>query len=499
MVHCGLQVRGSDPVDYRNDVDSSNTVNGKPVYYYINQTNRIIPSDAGQVILTKCTGFIVSQCNLSNASVGIELAYCSKNTIEDNIFTNNSVVAIDLDGADNNENGIRDNMIHGNNYGVDVDSSNMNIFQGNLLTDNGMGFSFDSCSKNSIIDNTVQDGSYGMFFDTSSNNILTNNTIRNTSVFGLYLLSSGDNVLDSNAMVNCSLMMYGYELTEYFNYIYSNNTVNGKPVYYIDGRKRITVPDDAGEVILIESDYCTIKNLNLDKGTIGILLAYSSHNIIQGNIIKNQSMIAVDLGSANNDNNIIMGNIIQENGYGIDLECSKGNIIRKNRIISNGYGIFLSNTLNALIWRNTISTNSYGISSTKANGSKIFLNNIYQNYAYGLSAEACAVTARWNWWGAVVGPNTNGNGDNLRVLEDGQIDYTPWLRLPVLFTGVLHFQFMNKAQHNQIDIAVKKPGAISFESPLTGFYHLDLFGLKNRDNGKECVPPKTAINQYFDK
>ena len=430
MIQCGLQVTGNNPADYRNDVDASNTVNGNPVYYYINETNRTIPSDAGQVILTNCNGCIVSQCNLSDASVGIELAYCTMNTIEDNILTNNSVVAIDLDGSDNNENSISGNIIKGNNYGIDVDSSNMNIFQDNILVDNGMGFSFDSCWKNSIIDNTVQDGSYGMSFDTSSNNILINNTICNTSVFGLYLLSSGNNVLDSNVMINCSLMMYGNEDTEYLNYIYSNNTVNGKPVYYIFGRTRITVPDDAGEVILIDSDHCTIKNLHLDKGTIGILLAYSSHNIIQGNSITNQSMIAIDLGSADNNNNIIQGNNIQGNGYGIDLEYSSGNIIKQNRIFSNAYGIFLSNTLNAVIRRNTISRNYYGISATEANKSTIYFNNIYQNYVYGLSAEACAVTARWNWWGAITGPNINGNGDRLRVTEDGLITYAPWLASP---------------------------------------------------------------------
>ena len=497
MLHCGVQATGSNQADYRNDVDSSNTVNGKPLYYYINQTNRTIPSDAGQVILTKCTGCIVSQCNLSDASVGLELAYCSMNTIEDNILTNNSVVAVDLDGSDNNENSIRDNIIQGNNYGVDVDSSNMNIFQGNLLTNNGMGFSFDSCWKNSIIGNTIQDGSYGMFFDKSSNNLLTNNTIRNTSVFGLYLLSSSNNVLDSNAMIHCSLMVYGNENTEYINDVDSSNTVNGKPVYYILGGRRTTIPDDAGEVILIDSSHCTIKGLNLNKGTIGILLAYSSHNIIQGNIITNQSMIAVDLGSANNDNNIVMGNIIQENGYGIDLEYSKGNIIRKNRIVSNGYGIFLSNTHQVFIGRNTISTNSYGISVSEANESKIFLNNIYQNYAYGLSVDACIVSAPLNWWGAVAGPNKNGNGDHLRVIEDGQITYTPWLRLPVLFTGVFRFWFMN-AYQNPMDAASRTPKQTFFGSQKTSSIHFDVFGLKNIDNEKECVPLKTAIEQYFD-
>jgi len=497
MFLCGLQVSGNTPAEYRNDVDSSNTVNGKPVYYYLNETNKTIPLDAGQVILTRCTGCTVSECHLSDASIGIELAYSTMNIIQDNVLTNNSIVAIDLDGSDNENNIIRDNLIQGNNYGIDVDSSNMNIFQDNVMIQNGMGFSFDACWKNTIIGNIIQDGSCGIYLVSSSDNTLTGNSIRNTSVFGLYFLSSCRNVLDFNAMINCSIMVYGYDADEFRNDVDSTNTVNGKPVYYLFGQHRITVPQDAGEVILIDSEHCTIKGLDLNKGTIGIILAYSSNNIIQGNIIKNQSMTAIDLGSAHNDYTTISGNIIQENSYGIDLEYSKNNIIRKNRIVPNGYGIFLGNTLNTIIWRNTLTKNTYGVIATKANVSKIFLNNFCQNYAYGLSVEACAVTARWNWWGAITGPDADGNGDHLHVAENGQITYAPWLRLPVLFTGMLRFLFMTEHQ-NPTNATSRSPSQANFVPQKTNSNHFDWFGLEIMHDEKEYVPPKTAINQYFD-
>jgi parallel beta-helix repeat protein len=418
------------------------------------------------------------------------------NTIEDNILTHNSIVAIDLDGSDNDNNTISDNLLQGNNYGIDVDSSNRNIFQDNILTDNGMGFSFDTCWENTIIGNIIQNGSYGISLDYSSDNTLTDNTIRNTSVFGLYLRSSSRNVLDSNAMINCSLMMYGNEDTEYLNDIDASNTVNGKPVYCIFGRRWITVPEDAGEVILIESSYCTIKGLNLNKGTIGIILAYSSHNIIKGNIITNQSMIAIDLGSADNNDNIIQGNTIRENSYGIDLENSKGNTIRQNRIFLNGYGIFLSNTLTPIIRRNMISRNYYGISATKVNGSKIYLNNIYQNYIYGLSAKACAVSARWNWWGAVTGPNINGNGDHLSVTKDGQIIYKPWRFLPVLFTGQLRSLMTTCDRQNFVDSMRKSQRTTSFETQQITSDYMALCGMRNlRIESEYALPPKVVVER----
>ena len=40
-------------------IDTSNTVNGKPVHYWKNKTGGTVPADAGQVILANCTGVVV--------------------------------------------------------------------------------------------------------------------------------------------------------------------------------------------------------------------------------------------------------------------------------------------------------------------------------------------------------------------------------------------------------------------------------------------------------
>jgi len=450
MVQCGVQVFGTNAADYENDVDTSNTVNGNPVYYLINETNISLPLNAGQVILARCTGCIVSNCSLNNASIGIELAYSSGNIIQDNILSDNSVVAIDLDGSDNDGNIIRRNLLRRNNYGVDVDESNFNSFEGNTLMQNGMGFAFDTCWENTIMKNTILDGSYGIYLVSSSQNTFTDNMVSNMSVFGMYLFSSCRNVLDSNTMMNCSLMIYGYDETEYRNDVDTTNTVNGKPLYYVLGQRHLTIPPDAGEVILVSSEDCTIKGLELNRGTVGVLLAYSSQNIIEGNIIRNQSLCALDCRSGDNDNNIIQGNIIQDAGEGILISSSDHTIIRKNKILSNGAGIAMDKTSTSYVSRNTISQNNNGIVVSQANESRIFFNNIYQNYAYGLIAHACVVTARWNWWGAMTGPQPEGNGDTLWTPDKGQILSSPWLWFPVLFTGQLRYWFFQGQESTMI-------------------------------------------------
>ncbi|MBN2598997.1 MAG: right-handed parallel beta-helix repeat-containing protein [Candidatus Thermoplasmatota archaeon] len=449
MSHCGLKVDGYDLSDYLNEVDSSNTVNGKPVYYCINETNWTAPLDAGEVLLMNCTNCTVSHLTINHTSVAIELAYSSGNLISENILSSNTDAAIDLDCAENNNNIIKENIIRENSYGIDVDSSQGTIIQGNLLLDTGTGVSFDTSQGSIISGNTIQDCLYGMYFAGSPLNTLTENILLNSSGFGLYFLSSPQNVLRSNAMSNCSLMVYGNTLAEYLNDVDASNTVNRKPVYYHIDQIDTTVPKDAGEVILVNCRSCTIKDLTLDSGTVGITLAYCSGTRIRGNMITNQKITGIDLASGGNDNTMIQGNTIQGNRYGVDIEYCTGTTLKYNLLRSNDYGVFCYGADDLVMKRNTLVKNYVGIDAVQTTKSLLRFNNIFLNSFYGLSAETCTVDASWNWWGASTGPviHENGNGDRLQAIRDGHITYQPWLRLPVLFAGIFRFFLINS--HHQ--------------------------------------------------
>ena len=107
--------------------------------------------------------------------------------------------------------------------------------------------------------------------------------------------------------------MYGDTPAEYYNDVDTSNTVNGKPIYYLIDQVGFTVPQDAGAVIFVNSSRCNISNLNMNFGTVGVTLAYSSYNIIRKNIIADQSWTGIDLSSGSNNYNTIQGNIIQRN------------------------------------------------------------------------------------------------------------------------------------------------------------------------------------------
>jgi parallel beta-helix repeat protein len=84
-----FNVSGSAITDFLNDVDNSNTVDGRRVYYWINYKNKTIPSDAGYVALVNCTRITVQNLNLTKNGEGVLLAYTSNSTIIQNNITSN--------------------------------------------------------------------------------------------------------------------------------------------------------------------------------------------------------------------------------------------------------------------------------------------------------------------------------------------------------------------------------------------------------------------------
>ena len=66
MINCGISVDGTSLPDYINDVDVTNKINEKTIYYYTNENGILVPSDAGQVILVGCTNFTISNLDLLN-------------------------------------------------------------------------------------------------------------------------------------------------------------------------------------------------------------------------------------------------------------------------------------------------------------------------------------------------------------------------------------------------------------------------------------------------
>jgi parallel beta-helix repeat protein len=100
-----------------NDVDTSNTVNGKPIYYWVGQHDREVPEDAGYVAVIGSTSITVKDLMLSNNSDGI-LFWNTNDSIIQNVKVIDNYFGIYLYYSNNNS-------IHHNNF---IDNTHANAY-----------------------------------------------------------------------------------------------------------------------------------------------------------------------------------------------------------------------------------------------------------------------------------------------------------------------------------------------------------------------------------
>jgi len=76
------------------DIDTSNTVDGKPVYYIKNQHGGTVPTDAEVLFLVNCTDMVVRDLQIRDSAQSIELVFCSNNLVMNNSLKNTSGILL---------------------------------------------------------------------------------------------------------------------------------------------------------------------------------------------------------------------------------------------------------------------------------------------------------------------------------------------------------------------------------------------------------------------
>lgn len=215
--------------DYLNNVDSSNTVDGKEIHYIINGRNLVINSTSfpniGYLALVNSTYIVVEGLNFTRNGQAVLLAFTSNSTLEnlkafnndngvqlcsssyiaiaDCTITNNVVDGVTVDHSSLN-NTISGNLIAGSQVGVRVVHScknntfstnnitdnekgvwiysycNDNVITRSLIVSNRIGISLQRLSPSKIVGNTIADNNQGLFLETSGNLIFHNNFVNNT-------------------------------------------------------------------------------------------------------------------------------------------------------------------------------------------------------------------------------------------------------------------------------------------------------------------------------
>jgi parallel beta-helix repeat protein len=373
MFKGGIVIEGGLLSDYTHEIDESNTVNGKPVYYWKDVDGGRIPNGAGQVILVDCSDVLVEEQNLNDLDTGITVAFSSYLTLKNNNCSNN-VDGIRLCESGNNH--ISDNNCSNNNQrGISLDGSSDNSISGNNCSNNRRdGIYLDGSSDNSISDNTYSNNEGdGVCIDGSSNNRISDNTCSNNEGDGVCLCGSSNSKLTGNIMFGTGIIISGRSLSCYMHEIDKTNTVNGKPVYYWNDIKSGRIPEGAGQVILVNCKDVLVEDQELSNVRVGIDVLFSSYIVIRNNDCSNNKYAGIHLYES--CNNAVSGNNCSNNRNGIYLEESCSNAIFLNNFINNTDNTYFRSSTN--IWNSTARINYTYKDRTFTN----YLGNYWDDYA----------------------------------------------------------------------------------------------------------------------
>lgn len=167
-----------DPYEWNShSIDTSNTVHGKPIYYWKNTTGGNIPPGAGQVILASSSQVRIEDQNLSQVFAGIELGFSSHNIVT-NVTATRDSVGIVLWYADNNTIA-GSNVSMSNDFGLYLENASYNIIESTTVTRSPWGIAIADSAWNTLTNNTLALNARGVYFSRSAGNSVFHNNFLN--------------------------------------------------------------------------------------------------------------------------------------------------------------------------------------------------------------------------------------------------------------------------------------------------------------------------------
>lgn len=156
---------------YVNDIDASNIIDGKPIYYWVNQHDRKVPLDAGYVALINSTNILIENLTLSHNVQSIFLLATNNTIIRNCEITNSSYGIVTKTYFD-----YVDYITKKYYY-----SSNVKIAECTIRF-NGAGITF-GCFNSTVSSNTVSDNLLGIHLYDGGYNIIKGNTVTNNTFY----------------------------------------------------------------------------------------------------------------------------------------------------------------------------------------------------------------------------------------------------------------------------------------------------------------------------
>ncbi|MHC1754810.1 MAG: NosD domain-containing protein [Methanosarcina sp.] len=446
------------------DIDESNTVEGRPIYYLANESNLVLDygSNAGTVYCINCQNMTIRDLNLSGNNYGLYFYNTVDSHVENTSSSDNRYGFYISSSSGLN---FTDNNASSNSYGLYISDSEWDSLSGNRMSENTYNFRISgNCTSQNMP-------------EIESSNLLNGKPLYILYGVSDYVLNAGSDA-GSVCLLNCQnvtvrdlvfqnesygIYLYGTEWTELENNTFFNNTYG---VYFEDSENstvqesefsgnsygiyltgssgnsltdnNLTGNEEYG-IYLYEARYNTINGNNASGGYTGILADCSDNNTFVENTASGSDL---GLELFDSDYNVLTANNVNSNNErGISLTISQNNILSRNIVSENTRGITLEGwtgevlTSDNVLFANTVSNNSeFGIWLTAAANNTIYGNSFDNIKNVKDTGHNIWNTTAGNYWSDYTGSDTDGNGigDTPYVINSmiGSKDYLPICREP---------------------------------------------------------------------
>ncbi|MFX1374349.1 MAG: right-handed parallel beta-helix repeat-containing protein [Promethearchaeota archaeon] len=341
------------------NMDTSNLVNEKPIYFYKNQIGLkpINFTNAGQIILENCTNSLISNLEVSNGTIGICLIDSKNNTIQNVVSSYNKFFGISLSNSNNNSVSGCTTNYNGNggillescqNCNITGSEANSNEILWTLWFDGlGNGINLIESHNNKILGNNVNSNNVsGIFVNFGDENTISGNTADYNGECGI-LIEGGEtgygleyclenNLTDNDVYDNGE---YGIRLSYCINSTITENTAVHHQTRINGG---ITV--DQYGILLYSCYFCNVSDNDVSENEVGIVLSGGKYNTLFRNNLMDDLSSNILLSYSHN--NTLLENIIDSSTYwgAIELYHSANNTIEKNNVMNGGTALWLEDS-----------------------------------------------------------------------------------------------------------------------------------------------------------
>jgi parallel beta-helix repeat protein len=439
---------------FNHSIDTSNTVNGKPIYYIVNEKDKIYDetTNAGYFAAVFCENITIKNLNnLTNNSeavlfrkthhshivnifgmlnsYGINLMHSDNNTVSNSNLSTNSEHGLYMWYSSGDE--IRNCNISSNDkHGVYIYSSNNNRMDSCIISSNEEhGVYINDHSNNNRIDNCVissnkERGVSGVTIDGWTYNCeLNNNSISLNNDYGIYIRAGGSNKIFNNTVNSKKEGIYFRDGTN--NILINNNvTSDSYPLYF-------------SNVDSVAQDIDTTNTLN-DFKTIA-LSGVNNVTVTNFSLVMPEKIKVTNFGIINlaNCKNVSIENvtIVNHSANGIFVYKSSDNVIANCTLNSNDRGIYLYKSEPCDILNNTLNNNRIGVryNSEDLYHCNIKGNEMNSNLEHGIYIVGCcgssgetsisdnimSYNGKWGIYISRTGGNVLINNNTLNSNEDG--------------------------------------------------------------------------------